>query len=166
MRFRKALHLAVIFSMVMTLISVAFPTGALALGTATVLPTVHTFAPTPVGSLSAAQQFTVTNTTIPGPNPPYTVVVESVSIINQTGPGNFVLNTQTCTPFLVLNNPGGGNPNSCFVDVSFLPTGTGVTTGLLRFSLNGGSGPSNHDVPLSALGVSPVAQLKDRKSVV
>ena len=54
MRFRKALHLAIIFSMMLTLVATVMPTGVSALGTATVFPTSASFTPTAVVALHRA----------------------------------------------------------------------------------------------------------------
>ena len=103
---------------------------------ATFTPTTIAFGNQPVGSQTAAQNATLSNT---GTGP----MLFSLSLVG-TNPGDFVLLSNSCSSPL----PGG---QSCLVPVAFKPTTSGARTATLR-SIDSATG-SPHDVALTGTGV-------------
>jgi hypothetical protein len=103
----------------------------------TFIPSIITFANTPVGAISSPQPVTVTNTGS---------VAMTVSAVTVTG--GFA-QTNTCSSI-----PASG---TCTISVTFVPTTSGAQTGTLTINDNAQGNP--HAVSLSGTGLAGAAQL-------
>lgn len=110
--------------------------------TATLTPTMATFASTAIGGTSTAQTFTFTNTT--------SSVVETVS--NTTVTGDYAISSNTCTGVSVA---AGG---TCTVAVVFKPTTTGTRSETLTLT-NSSTGSPSLTATLTGTGLDTTATL-------
>lgn len=103
-----------------------------------------TFGPQAVGTTSAAQQITVTNTGLSD------LTISSVTIIG-TDSSDFGLPTQTCTSASVLPN------GTCTINVTFTPTANGTRTASVSITDNATGSPQT--VGLTGSGGLPAVML-------
>jgi len=95
-----------------------------------------------VGTSSAAQTVTLTNSGSAD-------LVVSATALAGTNPGDYAIGANTCAGATVA--PGA----SCTLDVSFAPTATGARSASLSFTDNAAGSP--HSVSLSGNGTAPAA---------
>ncbi len=111
-----------------------------------------TFAPTNIGTTSAAQTVTLTNA-----DPVNSVTIGAASVL--TTPGglaspDFSMGADTCSgATLAPAPPAPAAPATCTIDVVFNPTTAGLLAGALVVPHNGLNSPA--EVPLSGTGVVP-----------
>jgi len=114
-------------------------TGVAQVGAVTVVPSSENFGSVLVGSSSATQTATLTNTTAAG------VTISSVTTTG-TNPADFPNNSNTCSGTIAAN---GG---TCAVVTHFAPTSAGARAATLTIATSSGSFP----VALTGTGTSPV----------
>jgi sugar lactone lactonase YvrE len=95
---------------------VAFAQMGASQGSISLSPASGAFAGTPSGGTSAAQTFTLSNTT--------SSAVTGVSIPKATNPADFTVQSNSCTTTLAANS-------SCMLSVAFTPTATGARSATL-----------------------------------
>jgi hypothetical protein len=106
-----------------------------------VSPTSKDFGTQPIGTTSASQTFTVTNT---GDAP----LLIFAAQLDGADPGQFTEVSDDCSVVVVV-----APAQTCTVTVSFAPTSRGAKTAVLRFTDNAAGSP--HDVGLSGFGTAP-----------
>ena len=105
-------------------------------------PTFVSFSnPQPVGTTSATQTVTLTNT---GNGP---LTLSNISLVG-TNPGDFTISGSTCAPGVIPAAPGPGN--TCTFSIAFAP----VETGFLSASLNITSNSLNNPNTVSTVSMS------------
>jgi hypothetical protein len=112
----------------------------------TLTPATNNYGPELVGSSTAAQSFTVTNSSSSG--------MTGVSVANSGGnTGDFVntgAGSPACTSTLNIGS-------SCVITVNFTPTATGARSTNLKVTYSGGDGAGSQSAALSGVGVTPAS---------
>jgi hypothetical protein len=119
-------------------------TGVTAGAVASVSPSSLTFSNQNVGTTSASQPVTISNTGNAALN------ISAVTI-SGTNPSDFAKSADTCTGAAVAPN------NTCTVSVTFTPSATGSRSASLNFTDNASNSPQT--VSLSGTGAGPVVSL-------
>ncbi len=109
-------------------------------------PTNLTFGSQNVGSPSAPQTVTVTNTGTAN-------LTISSALIGGTNSGDFATSADTCTGAPLTPTPG--STSTCTINVTFTPTATGSRSASLNFTDNAAN--SQQSVSLTGTGAAPVA---------
>ena len=140
-RMRRLLHIAVIFSMLMTLVAVAFP-ATVGAANLFITPTALNFPQQEVGTTSAPLTVTVNNADL----------VANVTITDVTGGGaNFAVTANGCL------NATLAPSEQCTFSVVFQPQSAGAVNATITIG-TGGPPPPNSSVSVSGTGVNPVLQ--------
>jgi len=118
-----------------------------AVKTATLLPSSRTFASQTVGTSSATQSVTFTNTSAAG----NTVTISAKGITSGTNPGDFS-QTNNC-PSLVLSG------TNCTFNVTFLPTAPGTRTANLTVTDDATGSPQTTTLSGTGVAAAPLVNL-------
>ncbi|MFN8511719.1 MAG: choice-of-anchor D domain-containing protein [Chloroflexia bacterium] len=139
-RMRKFLHLAVIFSMLMTLAAVAFP-ATVGAANLSVTPQSHDFGAVEIGTTSPSTEFTINNTG----NVAFTVVN-----VGSNDPAWFQVTANGCLAAVLLVG------QSCVFSVVFTPPFASDFNGNIGIDIAGPGAPPDTSVTVSGHGVNPV----------
>jgi len=137
---RKFLHLAAIFSMLMTLVAVAFP-ATVGAANLSVTPQSWDFGATEIGTTSPSQEFTINNTG----NLPFTV-----NNVVSNDPAWFQVTANGCLNAVLLNG------QSCVFSVVFTPPFASDFNGNIGIAVSGPGAPPSTSVTVSGHGVNPM----------
>jgi hypothetical protein len=137
-RMRKYLHLTVIFSMMMTLVAVAFP-ATVGAANLSITPQSWDFGNVEAGTTSPHREFTVNNTDSPA------VTINNVTMF--AGGGQFDITANGCLNAVLQNG------ESCVFSVVFEPDGLGDVQGTVEIEV---AGNPDSFVTVSGSGTNPV----------
>lgn len=152
---RRILNLVLVFSMLLSMVSIVSP-AAVSANTPVVTPSALTFDADPDPALtpyelnvqSPAQFINVDNVN-PGP-----ITVNSVTVIG-ANPGDFQVDGSACT----LGSPYSPADAPCAIPVVFTPTDTGVRSATVRISITSGVNTADYDVPVNGSGRLPTVNI-------